>query len=296
VTPSKHSEETRALSKPATLGRERAWPRTRKIKLTVLLPSLRRVSKVLGPGLITGAADDDPSGIATYSSVGAQFGYAMLWTLLVANIINLGADIGAMGAAVNLCVGGPTLLYCVVLAIVSLLLQIFVPYHRYAPILKAFTLSLLAYVATAFLVKIDWAQALSGTFVPRFSVAPKFLAALVAVLGTTISPYLFFWQAGEEVEEMQSHPREKSLRQAPRQMLRIKADTYVGMAVSNLIAYCIILVVAATLHAQGKTDIDTPAQAAEALRPIAGPFASLLFSLGILGTGLLALPVRPLMP
>jgi NRAMP (natural resistance-associated macrophage protein)-like metal ion transporter len=222
--------------------------------------------------------------------------YPIIGLLLVANIINLGVDIGAMGAAVNLCVGGPTLLYCVVLAIVSLLLQIFVPYHRYAPILKAFTLSLLAYVATAFLVKIDWAQALSGTFVPRFSVAPKFLAALVAVLGTTISPYLFFWQAGEEVEEMQSHPREKSLRQAPRQMLRIKADTYVGMAVSNLIAYCIILVVAVTLNAQGKTDIDTPAQAAEALRPIAGPFASLLFSLGILGTGLLALPVRPLMP
>jgi NRAMP (natural resistance-associated macrophage protein)-like metal ion transporter len=221
--------------------------------------------------------------------------YPIIGLLLVANIINLGADIGAMGAAVNLSFGGPTLLYCMVLAIVSLLLQIFVPYHRYTPILKGFTLSLLAYVATAFLVKIDWAQALSGTFVPRFSLAPKFLAALVAVLGTTISPYLFFWQAGEEVEEMQSHPREKSLRQAPRQgpaqMLRIKADTYVGMAVSNLIAYCIILVVAVTLNAQGKTDIDTPAQAAEALRPIAGPFASLLFSLGILGTGLLALPV-----
>jgi NRAMP (natural resistance-associated macrophage protein)-like metal ion transporter len=295
---------------------------------------------VLGPGLITGAADDDPSGIATYSSVGAQYGYGMLWTmpfvypfmagiqeisarlgrvtgrgiagnmrqfyprwllyilvglLLFANVINLGADIGAMGAAVNLLVGGPTLLFCVLLATVSVLVQIFIPYQKYSAVLKWLTLSLFAYVGTVFVVKIDWAQAARGTFVPNISLTPEYLGALVAVLGTTISPYLFFWQSAEEVEEMQSAPREKALKQTPGRatahLHRIKIDTYLGMAFSNFIAYFIILTVAVTLNAHGKKDIATAAQAAEALRPIAGPFASLLFSLGIIGTGLLALPV-----
>jgi NRAMP (natural resistance-associated macrophage protein)-like metal ion transporter len=301
---------------------------------------LRKTLKIFGPGLVTGAADDDPSGIATYSSVGAQFGYAMLWTmpliypfmaaiqeisarlgrvtgrgiagnirrfyppwilyftvvlLLIANIINIGADIGAMGAAVNLLVGGPTLLYCVLFALVSVLLQVLVPYKNYSAILKWLTLSLFAYVGTVFVVQINWREVLQGTFVPNISVKREYLTALIAVLGTTISPYLLFWQSGDEVELMESSLGEEALkkapRQAPEQFQRIKIDTYVGMAFSNLIAYFIILTTAVTLHAHGKTDIDTAAQAAEALRPIAGAFASLLFSLGVIGTGLLALPV-----
>jgi NRAMP (natural resistance-associated macrophage protein)-like metal ion transporter len=301
---------------------------------------LRKTLKIFGPGLVTGAADDDPSGIATYSSVGAQFGYAMLWTmpfiypfmaaiqeisarlgrvtgrgiagnirlfypawilyltvvlLLIANIINIGADIGAMGAAVNLLVGGPTLLYCVLFALVSVSLEVFVTYKTYSAILKWLTLSLFAYVGTVFVVQINWMEVLQGTFIPNISVKREYLAALIAVLGTTISPYLLFWQSGEEVEQMESVPGEEALkkapRQAPEQFQRIKVDTYVGMAFSNLIAYFIILTTAVTLHAHGKTDIDTAAQAAEALRPIAGVFASLLFSLGVIGTGLLALPV-----
>ncbi len=191
--------------------------------------------------------------------------------------------------------GGPALLYCVLLATVSVVLQISIPYQKYAAVLKWPTLSLFAYVATVFVVEIDWAQAVRGTFVPNISLNGQYLGALVAVLGTTISPYLFFWQSAEEVEEMQSAPREKALKQAPRQapchLQRIRIDTYLGMALSNFIAYFIILTVAATLNANGKKDIDTAAQAAEALRPVAGEFASLLFSLGIIGTGLLALPV-----
>jgi NRAMP (natural resistance-associated macrophage protein)-like metal ion transporter len=301
---------------------------------------LRKTIKIFGPGLVTGAADDDPSGIATYSSVGAQFGYGMLWTmpliypfmaaiqeisarlgritgrgiaanigrfypawmlyvivllLLIANIINIGADIGAMGAAVNLLVGGPTLLYCVLFALVSVMLQVFIPYKTYSTILKWLCISLFAYVGTVFVVQINWMEVLQGTFIPNISLKREYLAALVAVLGTTISPYLLFWQSGEEVEQMENAPGEEALKkaplQAPEQFQRIKIDTYVGMAFSNLIAYFIILTTAVTLHAHGKTDIDTAAQAAEALRPIAGVFASLLFSLGVIGTGLLALPV-----
>jgi NRAMP (natural resistance-associated macrophage protein)-like metal ion transporter len=315
-------------------------PRIGKLPARQSVSWISKIPKALGPGLITGAADDDPSGIATYSSVGAQYGYGMLWTmpfvypfmagiqeisarlgrvtgrgiagnlrqfyprwllyilvglLLFANVINLGADIGAMGAAVNLLVGGPALLYCVLLATVSVLLQIFIPYQKYSAVLKWLTLSLFAYVGTVFVVEIDWAQAIRGTFVPNISLTPEYLGALVAVLGTTISPYLFFWQSAEEVEEMQSAPREKALKQTPGRatahLKRIKIDTYLGMAFSNFVAYFIILTVAVTLNAHDKKNIDTAAQAAEALRPIAGEFASLLFSLGIIGTGLLALPV-----
>jgi NRAMP (natural resistance-associated macrophage protein)-like metal ion transporter len=296
--------------------------------------------KLFGPGLITGAADDDPSGIATYSSVGAQFGTSMLWTmpliypfmaaiqeisarlgrvtgrgiagnmrrfypswmlyvvvafLLVANIINIGADIGAMGAALNLLIGGPALLYCVLFALVSVFLQVQIPYKTYSNILKWLTLSLFSYVGTIFVVQIDWDEVLRGTLIPTISFKGEYLAALIAVLGTTISPYLLFWQSGEEVEQMESEPKEKPLKkipqEAPGQFQRIKIDTYIGMAFSNLIAYFIILTAAATLHAHGKTDINSAAEAAEALKPIAGPFAALLFSLGIIGTGLLALPV-----
>jgi NRAMP (natural resistance-associated macrophage protein)-like metal ion transporter len=342
MTSSKHSDgsNTDPLAKATTLGGRSILPKSGKLPIAKQPSWIHKILKVLGPGLITGAADDDPSGIATYSSVGAQFGYGMLWTmpfvypfmaaiqeisarlgrvtgrgiagnmqrlyprwilyaivglLLFANIINLAADIGAMGAAVNLLVGGPILVYCVLFATVSVVLQVFIPYTRYAAVLKWLTLSLFAYVATVFVVDIHWTEAIHGTFVPNISFTPEYLGALVAVLGTTISPYLFFWQAAEEVEEMESAPREKALkrasRQAPAELQRIKIDTYLGMAFSNFIAYFIILTVAVTLNAHGKTDIDSAAQAAEALRPIAGEFASLLFSLGIVGTGLLALPV-----
>jgi len=296
--------------------------------------------RLLGPGLVTGAADDDPSGIATYAQVGAQFGPSMLWTmpfvypfmaaiqeisarlgrvtgrgiagnmrrfypvwvlyltvtlLIVANTINIGADIGAMGAAVNLLVGGPAHLYCVLFALISVVLQIRMPYKSYSAILKGLTFSLFAYVGTIFVVQINWTEVIRGTFVPTISLEKEYLAALIAVLGTTISPYLLFWQSGEEVEQMESEPKEDPLKkvplQAPEQFKRIKIDTYIGMAFSNLIAYFIILTAAATLHTHGKTDINSAAEAAEALRPIAGPFAALLFSLGIVGTGLLALPV-----
>jgi NRAMP (natural resistance-associated macrophage protein)-like metal ion transporter len=301
---------------------------------------LRKTLKVFGPGLVTGAADDDPSGIATYSSVGAQFGSSMLWTmpfifpfmaaiqeisarlgrvtgrgiagnmrrfypawmlyvivglLIIANIINIGADIGAMGAAVNLLIGGPAHLYCVLFTLVSVILQIRIPYKTYSRFLKWLTFSLFAYVGTIFVVQIDWAEVVRGTLLPAISLKGEYLAALIAVLGTTISPYLLFWQSGEEVEQMEAEPKESPLKkapqQAPEQFRRIKIDTYIGMAFSNLIAYFIILTAAFTLHTHGKTDINSAAEAAEALRPIAGPFAALLFSLGVIGTGLLALPV-----
>jgi NRAMP (natural resistance-associated macrophage protein)-like metal ion transporter len=296
--------------------------------------------KTLGPGLITGASDDDPSGIGTYSQVGAQFGYTMLWTMLfsyplmgaiqeisarigrvtgrgiagnmrryyprwltyfiagllvIANVINLGADISAMGAALKLLIGGSALLYAALFALASLLLQIFVPYAKYVNFLKWLTLVLFAYVATVFVVHVPWGQALHSTFVPSIKFKPEYFAGLIAVLGTTISPYLFFWQASQEVEEIELAPQENALkespRQAPKQIQRIKADTYVGMGISNLIAFFIILTAAVTLHAHGKTDIQSAAQAAEALRPVAGNFAFALFTLGIVGTGLLAVPV-----
>ncbi|MBS0657241.1 MAG: Nramp family divalent metal transporter [Verrucomicrobia bacterium] len=303
-------------------------------------PPPRRYLKMLGPGLITGASDDDPSGIATYSQAGAQFGYGMLWTMLfvyplmaamqeisaligrvtgrgiagnirhyysrwllyplvfsvlVANTINLAADLSAMGAALNLLVGGPALVYLVALAAVSVALQILVPYSRYAKILRWLCLALFAYVATVFIVRIDWGAALRGTFLPHLSLDSKYITMFVAVLGTTISPYLFFWQASGEVEEVTKNAAEKPLKQAPeqapKQMERIKWDTYLGMAFSNVVAYFIILTAAATLNANGKTEIETAAQAAEALRPVAGPPAFFLFAAGIVGTGMLALPV-----
>lgn len=311
-----------------------------KLPVTKVYQALSGAIKTLGPGLITGAADDDPSGIATYSSVGAQFGFGMLWTmpltypfmtgiqeicarlgrvtgkgiaanmlrcyprwvvcvlvgmLLFANVINLGADIGAMGAAVNLLIGGPSSLYCILMSCVSILFQVFIPYKKYAAGLKWLTFSLFAYVGAAFAVEIDWAQALKATVFPHISLAPEYLSGIVAVFGTTISPYLFFWQSAEEVEEMQAKPRQKPLRSAPRQassqFQRIRVDTCLGMAMSNLIGYFIILTVAVTLNSHGQTRIDNAAQAAEALRPIAGPIAGLLFAAGIVGTGLLALPV-----
>ena len=296
--------------------------------------------KKLGPGLITGAADDDPSGIATYSQAGAQFGLNMLWTvlftyplmvgiqvvsarigrvtghglatnirrhyptwllygvvglLLIANTINIAADVSAMGQALKLLIGGPARFYAVAFGILSLLLQVFIPYRRYVRILKWLTLALLAYVATVFVVEIPWSQVMLRAVAPHISWTPEFITTVVAVFGTTISPYLFFWQASQEVEEQLADPNAKPLVIAPEQakenLRRIKIDTYFGMGFSNLVAFFIILTTAVTLNMHGMTDIQTSAQAATALRPIAGDFAFLLFSLGIIGTGLLAIPV-----
>jgi NRAMP (natural resistance-associated macrophage protein)-like metal ion transporter len=294
----------------------------------------------LGPGFVTGAADDDPSGIATYSQAGAALGYGILWTLpltfplmvsiqvisarigrvtgkglaaniaahcprwlllgivlllFVANTVNIAADIAAMGAAVKLMIGGPAALYAVALGLLSLALQIQVGFEKYARVLKFLTLALFAYVVTAFLVKVNWIDVLSHTLIPRFHLDAKSLALIVAVFGTTISPYLFFWQAAQEVEELHVALGDLPLKDAPaqahRHLRRIKIDTQIGMAFSNLVAFFIMVTAAATLHRHGMSDIQTSAQAAEALRPLAGAAAFLLFALGIVGTGMLAVPV-----
>jgi NRAMP (natural resistance-associated macrophage protein)-like metal ion transporter len=312
---------------------------------------LRRFWQALGPGLVTGAADDDPSGIATYSQAGAQFGYALTWTmfltlpfmaaiqivsawigwqtrqglarnlaqqlpapvlltlvglLIVANTINIAADLAAMGEALRLVIGGPQIFYALVFGGVCLLLEVFVPYHRYAGILKFLALVLLVYVAAAFSVTIPWREVVRATFVPAVSLDRDLLLTVVAVFGTTISPYLFFWQASQEAEESRLSYRYRHAKNAahtdkPAKTARaadklqrfrhIATDTWIGMIFSNSVAFFIIVTTAATLHASGITKVDTAAQAAEALRPIAGNLAFLLFSLGIIGTGLLAVPV-----
>ena len=303
-------------------------------------PPQRRLWDFLGPGLITGASDDDPSGIATYSQIGAQYGYSMAWTMLfsyplmagiqeisarigrvtgegvagnlrrhypawilramiglliVANVINLGADLGGMADALRLMVGGPSEAYVVAFALVCCGLEVFSRYDRYVAILKWTTLSLLAYVATVLAVKISWRDVAFHTLVPELSWDHDAIVGIVAVLGTTISPYLMFWQASEEAEDERvasdAEPLLMAPGQAPREFRRIHLDTYVGMAYSNLVALGIIITTAATLHEHGITFIQTSAQAAEALRPIAGPFAFAVFALGIIGTGLLAIPV-----
>jgi NRAMP (natural resistance-associated macrophage protein)-like metal ion transporter len=295
---------------------------------------------LVGPGLLTGASDDDPSGIATYSQAGAQFGTGLLWTLvfsyplmvaaqlvcarigrvtgqglaanlraslprgallalvgllLVANTINIGADLGAMGASAQLLFGGATGWYTVAFGLLSVALEVFVPYHRYVFVLKWLTLALFAYVAAVFVVDVPWARVLHDAFVPAPGLGREAVTAVVAVLGTTISPYLFFWQASQEVEELEASPTRQPLLRAPRQaagaLHRIGVDTYLGMGASNLVAFCIVLTTAATLHVHGVRDIETAAQAAEALKPIAGTFAFVVFALGIVGTGLLAVPV-----
>ena len=301
------------------------------------LSTLRRRLRQLGPGLITGAADDDPSGIATYSQAGAQFGFSMLWTvvftlplmvaiqivsarighitgrglaanikvsfprwvlfgvvgmLLAANTLNLAADIAAMAEALRLLVGGSAHVYAVTFGLLCLVLQVFLPYQTYVRWLKWLTLALLAYVGVAFTLHVPWWQVVGEVFRPRLVLGHDVLLMVVAVFGTTISPYLFFWQAAQEMEDVQAAG---SAAQTPREvhahLRRIKVDTVLGMAFSNLIAFFIILSAAATLHAAGVTEIQTSAQAAEALRPLAGEFTFLLFSLGIIGTGLLAVPV-----
>ena len=303
-------------------------------------PETPKLLAVLGPGLITGASDDDPSGIATYSQAGAQFGYSLGWVMLfswplmcaiqeisarigrvtgrgiagnlkrhyaapllyfvvgllvVANTINIGADLGAMAAALKLLIGGPHGLYVFGFAVLTILLETFVRYSRYVSVLKWLTVSLFAYVAVAFSVSIPWATVAHDLIIPHISFNADYLTVVVAILGTTISPYLFFWQAEEEVEEVKERDGAQPLIRAPQQAQgefnRIRWDTYVGMALSNLVALFIIISTAATLHEHGVTNIQTSAQAAEALRPIAGQLVFLIFGIGIIGTGLLALPV-----
>ena len=295
---------------------------------------------LLGPGLITGASDDDPSGIATYSQSGAAFGFAMCWVmlftfplmaaiqeisarigrvtgqgiagnirahyprslstaivllLLIANVLNLGADLGAMGDALVLLIGGSSHLYVVVFAVGCVLLEILSRYHNYVAILKFVSVTLFAYVATALAVQVPWAEVAWATLVPNFSFQTDYVVAIVAVLGTTITPYCFFWQSSQEAEDERIDPAAHSLIDAPEQareqIKRMRIDTYVGMGYSNLISWFIIVTTAATLHAHGVTNITTSAQAAEALRPIAGPFAFAVFAAGIIGIGLLAIPV-----
>ena len=296
--------------------------------------------KRIGAGFITGAADDDPSGIATYSQVGAAFGYGILWTVLlalplmigiqavcarvgrvtgaglarnlraefplpvvagavillaVANVINLSADIGAIGASAKLLVGGPAPLYAAIAALLSVALQVFVPMPRYTPILKVLALSLLAYIATIFMIRVPWPHVLKQLVWPTLTMKVDYAVAIVAVLGTTISPYLFFWQSSEEANEVRTDSRREPLREKPAHadgaFRRIWMDTIGGMVFSELVAFCIILAGAAVLHVHGKTDIQTSADAAMALKPLAGKFAFLLFAGGIIGTGLLAIPV-----
>lgn len=300
-----------------------------------------RLLRALGPGLLTGAADDDPSGIATYSQSGAQLGYALCWTMFLttpfmvaiqivsarigavtgrglaanlhkalpplavygiiilvaaANLFNIAADIAAMAAAVQLLIGGPTLLYALCFGILCLVAQITIPYRSYARFMKFLTLVLFAYVATAFSLHIAWRDVLAATFVPHVAWDRDLILMLVAVLGTTISPYLFFWQASLEVEERRVKERRKEApldndeRSVARRFRPIVVDTWTGMVLSNVIGFFIMVTTAATLHAHGVAKIGSAADAAEALRPLAGQFAFLLFALGIIGTGLLAVP------
>ena len=298
-----------------------------------------RFFRTLGPGLITGAADDDPSGIGTHSQIGAQFGYGLAWTfvlsfplmvviqqvaaeigrvtgggiaqnlrrhyprpllwtmvslLLIANVINLGADLSAMGAALVLLIGGNAAFYTLLFGVLCVLLEVTLSYPRYASILKWTTLSLFAYVGVVVVAGVPWARALTALVVPELQWNAAYATAMVAILGTTISPYLFFWQAGQEIEEQHRH-HAKPLCIAPRdagpELKRIRTDTLVGMAFSSIVSLAIVFATAATLNANGITDIETSSQAAEALRPIAGSFAFAMFALGIIGTGLLAVPI-----
>lgn len=305
------------------------------------MKNLKKLLKILGPGFITGASDDDPSGIGTYAQTGALFGYAQLWTalfsfplmavvqemcgrigmvtgkgiaviikehyakpvlysavllLVTANTINIGADLGAMASAAQLVLGIPFVFWLIALTALTITLEIFVPYPLYAKFLKYLTLSLFAYIITAFAIRLDWTTVALSTFIPHFSVSKDYLFNIVAILGTTISPYLFFWQADEEVEEEVEHHKLRAMgKGVPKVRVKdirdMRIDTIVGMFFSNIVMFFIIVVTAATLHSHGITTIQTADQAAEALRPLAGNFAFLLFAGGILGTGLLTVPI-----
>lgn len=302
---------------------------------------IKKLLKTIGPGFITGASDDDPSGIGTYSQTGAQFGLNQLWTalfsipfmiaiqemcgriglvtgkglaavirenyskktlysvvviLLIANTITIGADLGAMAAAVELIIPVPFTLLLLFITVLTLVLEIFVSYRTYAKVLKYFALTLLAYIVTALVIHMDWGTVFIATAIPHISWSKEYLLNIVALLGTTISPYLFFWQADEEVEERILHHTTKGIglkksEVAKEELRKMRWDTGFGMIFSNLITFFIIATAATTLGAHGITDISTAAQAAAALQPLAGEFASILFTIGIIGTGLLAVPV-----
>ncbi|MEX2008107.1 MAG: Nramp family divalent metal transporter [Candidatus Spechtbacterales bacterium] len=302
---------------------------------------IRRTVKELGPGFVTGASDDDPAGIATYSQTGAQFGYQQVWaapfsfpfmtvvqemsgrigivtgrglasvmrthypqpilwggvaTLLVANIINIGANLGAMAASTRLIVDIPFISLLLAFTFGTLLVQVFVPYHSYVRVLKYLALSLGAYILTAFAVNQEWHQIFRHMVLPTLSLERAFLLNIVAILGTTISPYLFFWQASEEAEENVRTGKMKRMGWGRphinmRDIRRMRRDTIIGMLLSNVVMFFIIITAASTLGAAGITTVETADQAAAALEPLAGRFASLLFALGIIGTGLLAVPI-----
>ncbi len=303
--------------------------------------SIKAFFKALGPGFITGASDDDPSGIGTYAQTGARFGYSQLWTalfstpfmiviqeicgrvgmvtgkglavlikenyakpilygavflLVVANTINIGADLGAMASSAQLLLGIPFFVWLLIITTATILLEVFVSYPTYAKFLKFLTLSLFAYIITAFVIKQDWKNIALATFIPTFSFNKEYLLNIVAILGTTISPYLFFWQADEEVEEEIEHHKLKAMgkgipRLFKRDIREMRLDTAIGMIFSNLVMFFIIVTTASTLHLHGIQNIQTADQAAQILKPFAGNFAFLLFAAGIIGTGLLAVPI-----
>ncbi len=307
---------------------------------SAVMPPKARLFKILGPGLITGASDDDPSGIATYAQAGAQFGYSLGWSLvyslplmiavqmisarigrttgrglagilrlyypnwllqgavgllLIANTINLGADLGAMGDALELILPGPTWLYVIFFGSLCIAMQVLFSYSRYVSILKWLSLSLFSYVATLAVVHVDWKVMALQSFIPHITWNNALLPTVVAVFGTTISPYLFFWQSSEEAEDVRHYPAREKLLSAPEQgksaLDRIGIDTFIGMSFSNVIALAIMTTAGATFYVSGNHDIQSSAQAAKALEPLAGHFAAFVFTLGILGTGLLAVPV-----
>ena len=307
-------------------------------KRTMFHP-VETLSRLLGPGVIAGAADDDPSGIATYSQAGAQFGYQQLWSVVltfpfmvaiqliaarigrvtgkgiianarliypeavvislvmlvvIANTINIAADLAAMGEAITLIIGGPAPVYALIFGVFCALSEVFIPYRSYAHVLKWLTLVLFVYVLAVLTIHVEWTEALFAIFKPSFEVNTDYFLTVVAVFGTTISPYVFFWQTAQEVEDMQlarERPLFEQTSDTKHHLQRMAVDTGVGMAFSNGIAFCIMNTTAATLHQAGLTNIATAADAAEALRPLAGPLTFALFSLGIIGTGLLAVPV-----
>lgn len=306
-----------------------------------IIKFLKKLFKKIGPGFITGAADDDPSGVGTYSQTGAVFGFSQLWIalfsfpfmvaiqemcgrigmvtgkglagvirtnyskpvlyfsvslLVITNTINIGADLGAMAASMKMLIGLPQLVWLILITGIIILLEVFVSYKKYSKILKYLGLTLLAYVVTAFLVKMDWGLVAKSTIIPQIQYSKDYLLNIVAILGTTISPYLFFWQASEEVEEeildgQISDMGAEVPKMTKKKVLNMDFDTIVGMLFSQVIMFFIIITTAATLHANGITDIATAQDAAAALRPITGNFAYLLFAVGIVGIGLMSVPV-----
>jgi NRAMP (natural resistance-associated macrophage protein)-like metal ion transporter len=319
---------------------ERQAPAERLARSPVVGPSKPRLLEVLGPGLISGAADDDPTAIATYSQAGARFGYGLCWLmplvyplmvvvqqvsarvgrttghglagnirrhypgwflyasvtlLLVANVVAIAADLSVMADALQLLVGGPHLLYVLLFGAFCVGTQIFMRYTRYVAVLKWTTLSLFAYFGALLMIEVPWEDVAAAMLAPSFTFEIRYVTTMVAIFGVALSPYLFFWQASQEVEDQRVKPLREPLVEAPEQasgaLERIRLDTYIGMAVANLVGLAIIITAGTTLHVNGVTEVQTSAQAAEALRPIAGAFAFAIFSMGIIGTGLLAVPV-----